>query len=116
MAAWPTGSDLTEWLRLSTASVSDEREALFDMIVGATVDAVWADLDPSKMPDQSDPDAMKRCPDGVRLAVIILAARIDSRRQSANGVIASGELFARVSRDDPDYARLIHRYAVSAEP
>jgi hypothetical protein len=47
--------------------------------------------------------------------VLILAARIDSRRQSTNGVIATGDLFVRVSRDDPDYRNLIARYEPTDE-
>ena len=115
MAKWPTGDDLGEWTGLTSNGVSPTRRDLYGPIVEATIDAVWADLDPVKMPPQDGPED-ERCPSGVRMAVLILAARIDTRRQSANGIISAGELFARVSRDDPDYARLIHRYAVSAEP
>ena len=108
--AWPTGDDLKNWIG---GTISDDRVAMFDDIVGATIDVVWGDLDPDKMPDQT---SAKPCPPGVRMAVLVLAARVDSRRQSTNGVIASGELFLRVNYDDPDYRRLIARYAVSAEP
>ncbi len=111
MAAWPTGDDLKNWIASTT--ISSDRLAMFDDIVAATIDVVWGDLDFSKMPDQAGPSP---CPPGVRLAVLVLAARVDSRRQSTNGVIASGELFLRVNYDDPDYRRLIARYAVSAEP
>lgn len=115
MARWPEGFDLADWI--SVGPVSDERKALYDAIVEAVTDVVWGDLDPAKMPDQTDQTAPEeRCPSSVHLAVLILAARVDTRRQSTNGVIASGELFARVGADDPDYRRLIKRYAVSAEP
>lgn len=110
MAEWPTGGDLARWIG---GPISADRDILFDDIVEAVIDVVWGDLDPSKMPAQDGPDP---CPAGVRLAVLILSARVDSRRQSTNGVIASGELFVRVGVDDPDYRRLIAKYAVSAEP
>lgn len=114
MPAWPTGSDLETWIGNQTP-ISPPRREQFSAIVGAVIDVVWGDLDEAKMPDQAGPEA-ERCPAGVRIAVLILAARIDSRRQSANGVIATGELFVRVGADDPDYRRLIARYAVSASP
>lgn len=113
MANWPNGADLAEWI--SVGPISPAREALYDTIVEAVIDVVWGDLDPAKMPDQTLA-LDQRCPSSVNLAVLILAARVDTRRQSTNGVIATGELFARVSADDPDYRRLIRRYAVSAEP
>lgn len=114
MVAWPDGQALAEWV--SPGQVSVARRDLFEVIVEATIDTMWHDLDPGKMPDQDDPEPSKRCPASVALAVLILAARIETRRQSTNGVVASGELFFRVSRDDPDYWKLIRRYAVSAEP
>lgn len=112
MAAWPTGADLSAWL---TGKTSPDRQVLYDEIVEGVTDVVWGDLDASLMPDQTLPED-QRCPGSVRMAVLILAARVDSRRQSTNGVITAGDLFVRVGRDDPDYARLIARYAVSAEP
>ena len=113
MAAWPKGSDLRAWVAGQT--ISTDRLAMFDDIVAAVTEVVWGDLDPDKMPDQEGAEAT-RCPAGVRLAVLVLAARVDSRRQSTNGVIASGELLLRVGADDPDYRKLIAKYAVSAEP
>lgn len=110
VAEWPTGADLIGWVG---QPVSAGRESLYDTIVGAAIDVVMGDLDMAKMPDQT---SLNPCPESVRMAVLILAARIDSRRQSTNGVIAAGDLFVRVSRDDPDYRNLIARYAVSAEP
>jgi len=112
MAAWPTAADLISYL----GNASADRQALYGDVIDAAIDMTWGDLDALKMPDQILALAADRCPPAVRRAVLILAAHIDTRSQSTNGVIASGDLFFRVSREDPDYRLLIARYAVSAEP
>ena len=112
MAAWPNGPDLSNWLN---QPVTSSREGMYEDLVAAAIDVAWGDLDAAKMPDQALPE-IERCPPSVRMAVLILAARVDARRQSVNGVVASGDLFYRVSREDPDYRLLMARYAVSAEP
>lgn len=112
MARWPNDVDLAEW---AGPTLSVERRAVFPDVIAAAIDATWGDLDAAKMPAQDGVEDT-RCPPSVRTAVLILAAKVASRMQSPTGVIASGDLFYRVSREDPDYRMLIARYAVSAEP
>lgn len=108
LTTWPTGDDLADWIDSPVSSTSTAR---FDSIVAAATDVVRGHCDPDKLPDN-----VAQCPESVRTAILIEAARIHTRTQNATGVISFGEFAVRVNRFDPDVERLLINYRVSPSP
>lgn len=110
---WPVGADLVAWVgadALSTGAV-DVADELVEDATSITLDSI----DTDKLPVAVDEQDVNTCPRAVRRAIILEAARLLTRRDSANGVIGSGELLIRVSGVDADVTRLLRPYRLEAE-
>ena len=108
MTTWPTGTDLGDWI---SSPVSDDSVAKFDAIVAAATGVARGYCDSSLLPDNP-----ALCPSEVHTAILIEAARINTRPDNASGVISFGDFASSVQRMDPDVQRLLIRYRVSPSP
>ena len=117
---WPTADDLRSWLRSEQVTeTSPEMLALsFDAaseLIRDRIDSVLLTAKAEKagvIVDDTDPlfdqvtlDAY--CPSYVRQAILIRAASIYVRRDSANGTISFGEFATSVRSLDPDVESLL---------
>jgi len=103
MADWPTQGDVEAWLSgqsISVATFADRLPFAFEAALEVTKDAV----EPTFMPE--DESVTSR----LRFAVLVLAHRLLTRSDSPSGIIGFAEFAVRVSKEDPDYQMLIHRY------
>jgi len=110
MAVWPTRTDLEEWL--GPHNLGSDSAVLVDVLAAAS-SKIRQKLDPALLPTDT-----AVCPDPVRQAILLEAARLSTRQHSANGVIAAagGDFAIRVSRLDPDVAALIRPYMPPPTP
>lgn len=117
---WPTVDDLLHWIRYESVTPTSN-----DVVAGsfAAADQLLRDrIDPELIalkaeragiiidPDDVDYDEAVLhawCPAYVRQAILIRAAAIYTRRDSANGTISFGEFASRVKAADPDVEELI---------
>lgn len=117
---WPTVEDLLEWMRsqsvsptsddVVTSSFDSANQLLRSRISVDMLKARAAEAGIQTDPDEDDYDAAVLeawCPAYVRQAILIRAAAIYTRRDSANGTISFGEFAARVARRDPDVDELM---------
>lgn len=107
---WPTGVELSAWLPDGAGLSDDAALSLSDLVADAT-ELILTRVDPAKLP--TDPD---ECPRTIARAIIMEAARLLARRDSANGVIAMGEYSIRATRTDTDIARLLEPWRLDPEP
>ncbi len=114
MAAWPNDQDLLAWIRSESVAPSSEEivsdcfdaanELLRERIDTEMFNAVAAKAGV----DVDDEQALAAwCPSYVRQAILIRAASILTRRDSANGTISFGEFATRVAKMDPDVDELM---------
>ena len=107
---WPSSTTLRIWLPDGLA-LSDEAELVLADVVADATDAILERIDLDKLP--TDP---LDCPRTIARAIVLEAARLLSRRDSANGVIASGEYTIRTTTNDADIARLLKPWGLDPEP
>jgi hypothetical protein len=114
MAEWPELDDLRQWIRDESVSPTSEsavalsfqaadeliRDRLDDTAMLAKATAAGVDVD-------TPATLAAWCPSYVRQAILIRAAALYTRRDSANGQISFGEFASRVSKMDPDVDELI---------
>lgn len=110
--AWPDEDDLAAWIPAG-ADLSAEFVALFPGIIADATDAILERIDTGKLPD-GYPDG-ETCPLTIWRSVLLEAAHLASRRDSANGTIAFGEYAVRVNVDR-DIAELLKFWRLDPEP
>ena len=129
MAVWPVAADLRSWVR--SEQVTETNPAMLDLSFDAASellrDYIDADLlickagkagivtdDTDVAFDQAALDAW--CPSYVHTAILIRAAALYTRRDSANGTISFAEFATKVSKMDPDVEEMmapVHGYGVA---
>ena len=110
VTTWPDAYSLISWLP-DGGGLSDEALAVLADVVADATDLVLQRVDPGKLP--TDP---LECPRTIARAIVMEAARLLSRRDSANGVIAVGEFTIRTTNTDADVAMLLHNWGLDADP
>lgn len=117
---WPTHVDLEQWLRFESVTTANgpvvkQSFHAADQLIRDRIDPVLLAAKAARAgivtdPDDDDYDAAvveAFCPSYVRQAILIRAAAIYSRRDSANGAISFGEFATRVKAMDPDVDELL---------
>lgn len=120
MAAWPTVDNLKQWIRAESVSPSDTTavQLSFDSaseLLRDRIDTILLNCKAEKSGIVIDEDDVAYdaailaawCPDYVHQAILIRAAALYTRRDSANGTIAFGEFAAKVAKMDPDVGELM---------
>lgn len=110
VTTWPNGASLAAWLP-DGANLSEGAQALLQDVVDDATDTVLSRVDPGKLPT-----APEECPRTIARAIVLEAARLLSRRDSANGVIAFGEWTIRATNNDADVTRLLRGWGLEPEP
>ena len=110
VTTWPNAGSLISWLPDGTR-LTDGAESLLTEIVADATDAVLDRVDPAKLPTDHD-----ECPRTIARAIVMEAARLLSRRDSTNGVIAFGEFSIRATGTDADISRLLKPWGLDPEP
>lgn len=112
LTEWPSPSDLREWVGGEDV-LSDEAEVLIsDLVLEATEDVVSI-IDPDKLPVVVGGEPS--CPRTLHRAIVMTAARLLIRRDSANGLVSVGEVAVRVAPSDTDIARLLRPWMLDPE-
>ena len=110
--AWPDEDDLAAWIP-DGANLSVDFLALLPDLIADATDAILERIDTGKLPD-GYPDG-ETCPRTIWRAVLLEAAHLGTRRDSANGVVAFGEYTIRVNVDR-DIAELLKFWRLDPEP
>lgn len=120
MAAWPTVNDLIAWVR--SESVAPSSDAMLSESFDAADELIRDRIDSELLLTKAaragiitDPLAVGYdaavvaawCPSYVRQAILIRAASLFTRRDSANGTISFGDFAATVRSMDPDVEDLL---------
>jgi hypothetical protein len=100
MADWPTGEALVHWLGANNLGASGT--ALAGELVDEATELVRMNVEATKLP--TDPTV---CPATIRRAIVIEAARLLSRKDSTQGIVAFGDLAIRLASADADVSRLL---------
>ncbi len=107
MPAWPEREDAEKWLSHGQGVASVE--GVLGEVVGAATVTIRGRLDDRLLPDQTG-DEDDRCPEPVRLAILMLTSRLVARKGSPTGVVGMGELAVEIMKRDPDIEALIAQY------
>ena len=107
---WPDGNSLATWLGGTDALSADGVAMLPELVDDAT--AIILDrVDSEKLP--TDP---LECPRPVARAIVLEAARLLSRRDSAHGIVSFGELAVRLAKVDADIEHALQYWGLDPEP
>ena len=104
MVAYPTESDLIDWVGASTSTeLADLAEGIVDDVTDYWLSRIpTAALADAARPGGASPD----CPARLRRVIVMDAGRIFSRRASRAGFELKADVVARIATADPDIARL----------
>lgn len=106
---WPDEQAFINWLPDGTRLKPDVVSQLAELIADATASIVDR-IDVAKLPD-NDSD----CPRPIARAILLEAARLLTRRDSATGVIGQGEFAMRVANADVDVTKLLANWRIDPE-
>lgn len=114
MARWPTVQDFlnaANYGQLGTSQVQGPSQRATEAF-NAAYGAIRGVLDDRLLPDQEAVAEDLRCPDQVRMAIIIYAARLQRRPETPFGTVTAGDTVVSIRKTDPDVAELIERFHV----
>ncbi len=110
VTTWPAGNDLRSWLSENGVSAQMNVELVDEVMADASA-KVYESIDPGKLPVDVD-----QCPRTVARAIVLEAARLLYRRQSAHGVAAFGDVAIRLRTADVDVEKLLQPYMLESDP
>lgn len=109
VTGWPDGRTLVGWIggadHLTDAAISQA-----DDVMATATATIVERIDGRKLPTN-----ITECPRAVAQAIVLEGARLLSRRDSPQGVVAFGDLVSRVARVDVDIEALLAAWRIGPE-
>ena len=105
---WPTGASLVTWIG-GVGHLTDQALTQIEDVMATATATIVERIDVRLLPDDDS------CPRAVGQAIVLEGARLLSRRDSPQGVVAFAEFAARVARVDVDIEALLAAWRVGPE-